>query len=68
MNNGWFYFIILQSTDLLRTGCKIVEVNESEVSWGEQEIFKCHIGESFKECDKIVSWLMYTVCIFQRYL
>jgi hypothetical protein len=68
MNIKWFCFIILQSTDLLRIDCKIIEVNGSEVSWGEQKIFKCHARESFKECDGIVSWLMYTVCIFERYL
>jgi len=68
MNIEQFCFIILQSRDLLRTDSKIVEVNGSEVSWGERNIFKCHVRESFKECDKIVSWLMYTICIFERYL
>jgi len=68
MNNEQFCFVILQSTDMLIAGCKIVEVNESVVSWGEWKIFKCHIRESFKECDKIVSWLMYTLCIFERHL
>lgn len=47
---------------------KIVEVSESEVSWGELKIFKCHVRENFNECDKILSWLKYTVCIFERYL
>jgi len=50
---------------MLIAGCKIVEVNESVVSWGEWKIFKCHIRESFKGCDEVVSWLLYTVCIFE---
>ena len=39
MNIEWFCFIILQSRDLLGNGCKIVKVNESEVSCGKPKIF-----------------------------
>jgi hypothetical protein len=44
------------------------EEEEEKVSCDEWKIFKCHVRESFKECDKIVSWLMYTVCVFGRYV